>query len=73
MSVSGTAGGIIKACQIESRAQLKTPHLLLLRDDDCSEQCILGRRCIRRIALEQNLAAQAMQESVAPMFSCFTC
>src|SRR5215470_14368133 len=72
MSVRGTARGTIKACQIESCVQLKTARLLLLRDGDCSEECILGRRRIRRIALEQNLAAQAMQESVAPVFPCLT-
>jgi hypothetical protein len=45
----------------------------LLRDTDCGEQCILGRRRIRRIGLEQNLAAQAMQEGIAPVFSCLSC
>src|SRR5215471_10403978 len=73
MSVRGTARGTIKSCQIESCAQLKTARPLLLRDCDCSEKRILGRRRIRRIALEQNFAAQAMQESVAPVFSCFSC
>ena len=72
MSVRGTARGIVKSCQIESCAQLKTARLLLLRDGDCSEKSILGRPRIRRIVLEQNRAAQAMQESVAPVFSCLT-
>src|SRR5215475_9144825 len=72
MSVRGTARGIIKSCQIESCAQLKTARLLLLRDGDCSKERILGRRRIRRIALEQNLPVQAMQEGVAPVFSCLT-
>jgi hypothetical protein len=43
---------------MQSRAQLETPRLLLLRDGDCSEERLLGRRRIRRIALEQNLAAR---------------
>ena len=34
MSVCGTAGGIVKSCQIESCAQLKTARLL---DGDCGE------------------------------------
>ena len=72
MGVRGTTRGIIKACQIESCAQLKTACLLLLCDGDSSEECILGRCGIRRIALEQNLATQAMQESVAPAFSCLS-
>jgi hypothetical protein len=64
---------VIELRQRERRAQLKTARLLLLCDGDCSEKCILSRRRIRRIALEQNLAAQAMQESVAPALSCLTC
>src|SRR5215813_12755804 len=64
---------LIKLGQRKRRAQLKTPCFLLLGEGDCSEQCILGRRRIRWIALEQNLAAQAMQESVAPVFSCLSC
>jgi hypothetical protein len=44
--------------------------LLPLRNGDCSEERIFGRRRTHRIAFEQNLTAQAMQESVAPVFSC---
>jgi hypothetical protein len=73
MSVSGTACGFIQSCQIENCAKLKTARLLLLRDGDCGEESVLGLRRIGWIALEQNLAAQAMQESVAPVFSCLTC
>jgi hypothetical protein len=73
MSVLGTAGGTIKSCQIESGAQLKTLRLPLLRNGDCCKERILGRRRIRRIAREQNLAAAAMQESVAPVFSRLAC
>jgi hypothetical protein len=53
--------------------QFKTARLLLLRDGDGGEERILGRRRIDRIALEQDLAAQAMEERVAPVFSCLTC
>src|SRR5215472_16514936 len=60
---------VIELRQRERRAQLETPCLLLLRDGDCSEERILGRGGVRRIALEQNLAAQAMQESVRPVLS----
>ena len=62
---------MIELRQRERRAQLKTARVLLLRDGDCSEERILGLRCIRRIALEQNLTAAAMQESVAPVFSLY--
>jgi hypothetical protein len=64
---------VIELRQRERRAQLETARLLLLRDGDRSEERVLGRRGIRRIALEQNLAAAAMQESVAPVFSGLSC
>jgi len=73
MGIRGTARGIIKSCQMESCPQLETARLLLLRDGDCTKQCFLGWRRIRRIALEQNLAAAVMQESVAPVFACLAC
>src|SRR6476660_3099791 len=50
-------------------AQLKTPCLLLLRDGDGGEECFFCRRRIRGFALEQDLAAYAMQESVSPAFA----
>jgi hypothetical protein len=62
VGIRRTTRRVIKSCQIESYAQLKTAGLLQLRDADCSKECILGRRRIGRIALEQNLAAQAMQD-----------
>jgi len=37
-----------------------------LRDGDCSEECILGGRRIRRIALEQSFAASAMRVGFIP-------
>jgi hypothetical protein len=43
-----TARSIVKSRQPESCAQLQTTRLLLLRDGDCGEECLLGRRCIRR-------------------------
>jgi hypothetical protein len=53
------------------RTKSAAQNCVLLRDGDCSEECILGRRCIRRTVLEQNLPAAAMHESVAPAFSGF--
>jgi len=55
------------------RAAQNCARLLLLRDGDCREECVLGKRRVCQIALEQDLAAQAMQESVAPAFTCLTC
>ena len=69
MGVGGAAGRLIKLRQRQRRAQLETPRLLLLRDGDSGEECFLGRRRVRRIALQQNLAADAVQESVALVFS----
>jgi hypothetical protein len=39
--------------------------LLLSRDGDGGEECFFCRRCVRRIAPEQDFAAEAVQESVA--------
>jgi nucleotide-binding universal stress UspA family protein len=54
------------------RAQLEAPRLLLLGDGNGGEECFLGWRCIRGIAPEQNLAADAVQQRVGPMFSRLT-
>jgi hypothetical protein len=56
-----------------SGAQFETASFLLLRNGDSGQKRFFGRHRIRRIALEQNLAAAAMQESVAPVFSCLAC
>ena len=69
MCVGGAVCALIKLRQRQRRLQLKTPRLLLLRNGDGSEEGFLGRRRVRRIALEQNLAADAMQKGVAPSFS----
>ena len=69
MGIGGAAGRLIKLRQRERRAQLEAPRLLLLRDGDGGEECFLGGRGVRWIALEQDLAADAMQESVGPVFS----
>ena len=69
MGVGGAAGRLIKLRQRQRRAQLEAPRLLLLRDGDGGEEGFLGRRRIRRIALEQNLAADAMALRVKPTLS----
>jgi hypothetical protein len=57
---------------MRARRAARSSALFAAADGDCGEQCILGRRRIRRIALEHNLAVAAMQESVAPAFSCLS-
>jgi len=69
VSVGSAAGRLIQLRQRERRAQLETPRLLLLRNSDGGEECFLRRRRVRRIALQQDLAADAVQECVAEMFS----
>ena len=49
--------------------ELETSRLLLLRDGDCGEECFLGGPGVRRIALEQNLAADAMKEGGGPIWA----
>jgi hypothetical protein len=66
MGVGDAATRLIKLRQRQRRLQCEAPRLLLPRDGDGSEEGFLGRRSVCRIALEQNLAADAMQESVGP-------
>ena len=54
----------VNLSQRERRAQLETLRLLLLRDGEGCEEGFLSRRYIRLIALEQNLAAYLVQESI---------
>ena len=66
MGVGGAAGRLIKLRQRERRAQFETPRLLLLRNRDGGEQGFLDRHGVRRIALPQNVAADAMRFRRAP-------
>ena len=52
------------------RAQLKTSRLLLTGDGDGGKERVLRGRGVRGIVLRQNLAADAMEVSVAPVLSC---
>ena len=60
---------MIELRQRERRAELEAPRLLLLRDGDGRQERFLGRRSIRRIALEQNIAAGAVALRVKPTLS----
>ena len=71
--VGGAVGRLIKLRQRSRRAQPKAPRSLLLRDGDRGEECFFRRRRVSRIALQQNLAADAIQESIAPAFFCLPC
>jgi hypothetical protein len=53
-------GRLIKLCQRERRAQLEAPRLLLLGDCDGGEEGFFGWSRVRRIALEQYLAPNAV-------------
>ena len=52
-------GRAIKLCQRERGAQFEAAGFLRLRDSDRSLQRLLGRRGIGRIALQQDLGADA--------------
>jgi hypothetical protein len=69
----GAVGRLAELRERQRRLQFEAARLLLLRDGDCREKSLLGRRFIRRTALEENLAAQTMQESIAPVFSILAC
>ena len=69
MGVGGAVARLTELRQRQRRAQLETLRFLLLRDGDSGEEGFLGRRRVGRVAFRQNLAADAMQESVALVFS----
>ena len=66
MRFSGARSRLIKLRQRQRRTQLEAFGLLLLRDGDGGEESLLSGRRVRRIALQQNLAADAVQERVCP-------
>src|SRR6478609_9470099 len=66
MGVGGTAGRLIKPPQRERGAQLEALCLLLLRDGNGSKERLLRRRRVHSIALEQNIAANAVRFSSEP-------
>jgi hypothetical protein len=67
--IGGATGRLVKLCQRQRRVQLETSRLLLLRDGDGRQERFLGWRGIRRIALEQNIAADAVALSIKPTLS----
>jgi len=62
VDVEEAVAGLVKFRQRQRRTQLEALRLLLLGNGDGGAEGVLGRRCIRRIALQQYLAADAMQE-----------
>jgi hypothetical protein len=55
------AGRLIELGERERRAQAEASCSLSAGDFDGAAECVLGSSCIRRTALEQDVAARAMQ------------
>ena len=60
--------GTVELGEREGRKKLVTPRTLLLRDGDGRLVGYLGGRGVRGIALQPDIAVQAVQEAVHPMF-----
>jgi hypothetical protein len=60
MGLGDTTCRLIELRQRQRRAQFEAPRLLLLRYGDGGEECFLDWCCVRQIALEQYLTADAM-------------
>jgi hypothetical protein len=60
------SGRAIKLRQRQCGAEFETPRFLRLRDSDRGLQRLLGRRGIARVALQQNLGADATHLRFAP-------
>ena len=69
MRLSGAIGRLIKLRQRQRRAQLVAPRFLLLRNGDGGEEGFLGQLRVRRIAPEQDFAADAMGFRCKPTLS----
>ena len=69
MRVGSAAARLIKLRQRQRHAELEAPRLLRLRDRDRGKEGFLGRRGVRRITFEQDLAVDPMQKCVRSVFS----
>ena len=61
VGVGGAAGRLIEFGQRERRAQFEAARALLLRDGDGRQERVFRRRGISGVALQQDVAADAMQ------------
>ena len=64
MGVGGAAGRLIELGERQRRAQFEAARALLLRDGDGGQEGFLGGRGVGGIALQQDVAADAMQVGV---------
>ena len=69
VGIGGAAGRLVELRQCERRLQAEATRALLLCDGDGGEECFLGRPRVCRISLEQDVAANAVEESVGPAFA----
>ena len=65
MGFDGAGGGLVELGERQNCPQTPTSRALLLRDLERGLEGFLGGGGIRGIALEQDLAAEAMQEGEA--------
>jgi hypothetical protein len=66
------SGRLIELGEGDCRAQSEEASVLLLGDGDGGLEGLFSGHWIVRIAFQQDFAAQAVQESVGPVFSCLT-
>ena len=71
VGVGGAGGRLIELGERKRREQLVAARALLLRDGDGGLEGFLGGRRIGEVALQENFAAQAINERVRAMFSLF--
>jgi hypothetical protein len=68
VGIGGAIGQLIKLREADRRAQFQTSCLLLLGKRDGGEECSLDWLSVRRSRLSKISPADALQDSVAPMF-----
>ena len=69
VGVGGAAGRLVQFRQLQRRLQAEAARALLARNGDGGEEGLLGGRGVVGTDLQQDVAANAMQEGVGPAFS----
>ena len=69
MSVGGAGGRLIELREPSAACRLEAARALLSPDGNGGEICILGARGIWGSRFQEDVAANAMEERVSPVFS----
>ena len=69
VSFDGAAGRLVELGERERGAEFEASRLLRSRDCDGGEESGFGERGVRRIALQEDCAADAVEQRVSPVLA----